>query len=59
MRRSPKPSSRAVLSIARLHVDLSVGVGLETATRSHVCRAMQEGATAQEIEQAVLLACNT
>ena len=42
-----------------IKVGLSVGAGLETATRSHVRRAMQQGASEQEIEQAVLLAYNT
>ena len=42
-----------------IKIGISVGAGLETATRSHVRRAVQEGATAQEIEQAVLLAYNT
>ncbi len=40
-------------------IGLSVGAGLESAVRSHVRRAMQYGATEQEIEQAVLLAMNT
>ncbi len=38
---------------------ISVGGGLETATRSHVRRAMENGATEVEIEQAILLAMNT
>ena len=42
-----------------IKVGLSVGAGLESATRSHVRRAMQNGATEAEIEQAVLLAYNT
>jgi 4-carboxymuconolactone decarboxylase len=42
-----------------IKIGLSIGAGLETATRSHVRRAMQHGATEQEIEQAVLLAMNT
>ena len=42
-----------------IKIGLSVGGGLETATRSHVRRALEHGATAQEIEQAVLLAYNT
>lgn len=40
-------------------IGLAVGAGLESAVRSHVRRAMQHGATEQEIEQAVLLAMNT
>ena len=42
-----------------IKIGISIGAGLETATRSHVRRAMQHGATEQEIEQAVLLAYNT
>src|SRR5687768_5865428 len=42
-----------------IKIGLSVGAGLETATRSHVRRAMQHGATEAEIEQAILLAYNT
>lgn len=42
-----------------IKIGLSVGAGLETATRSHVRRAMEHGATETEIEQAVLLAYNT
>jgi 4-carboxymuconolactone decarboxylase len=40
-------------------IGLAVGGGLETATRSHVRRAMEAGASEAEIEQAVLLAYNT
>jgi alkylhydroperoxidase/carboxymuconolactone decarboxylase family protein YurZ len=42
-----------------IKIGISVGAGLESATRSHVRRAMQAGATRQEIEQAILLAMNT
>ncbi len=42
-----------------IKIGLSVGAGLESAVRSHVRRAMQHGATEQEIEQAVMLAMNT
>jgi 4-carboxymuconolactone decarboxylase len=42
-----------------IKIGLSVGAGLETATRSHVRRAMQHGATEQEVEQAILLSYNT
>ena len=42
-----------------IKIGLSAGAGLESATRSHVRRAMQNGATQQEIEQAILLAMNT
>lgn len=42
-----------------IKIGLSVGAGLETATRSHVRRAMEHGANEAEIEQAILLAMNT
>ena len=42
-----------------IKIGLAAGAGLESAVRSHVRRAMQEGATEQEIEQAILLAMNT
>ena len=38
-----------------IKIGLSVGAGLETATKSHVRRALQHGATEQEIEQAIRL----
>lgn len=40
-------------------VGICVGAGLESALRSHVRRAMQHGATEQEIEQAIMLGMNT
>lgn len=42
-----------------IKIGISIGAGLETATRSHVRRAMEHGATEAEIEQAVLLVVNT
>lgn len=42
-----------------IKIGLSVGAGLETATRSHVRRALEQGASGAEIEQAILLAMNT
>ena len=42
-----------------IKVGLSIGAGLETATRSHIRRAMEHGATRAEIEQTILLAMNT
>lgn len=42
-----------------IKIGICVGAGLESATRSHVRRAMEHGATEAEIEQAVLLAFNT
>ena len=40
-------------------IGICVGAGLESALRSHVRRAMQHGATEQEIEQAIMLGMNT
>ena len=51
------PLDRKTLELIK--IGISVGAGLETATRSHVRQALQHGATAAEIEQAVLLAYNT
>lgn len=42
-----------------IKIGLCVGAGLETATRSHVRRAMEHGASEAEVEQAILLAMNT
>ena len=42
-----------------IKIGISIGAGLETATRSHVHRALQNGATETEIEQAILLVMNT
>ena len=40
-------------------IGLSIGAGLESAVKSHVRRALENGATPAEIEQAVLLTMNT
>jgi 4-carboxymuconolactone decarboxylase len=42
-----------------IKISISIGAGLETAVRSHVRRALEHGASEQEIEQAVLLAFTT
>lgn len=42
-----------------IKIGLSVGAGLESATKSHVRRALQHGATQAEVEQAILLGMNT
>jgi alkylhydroperoxidase/carboxymuconolactone decarboxylase family protein YurZ len=42
-----------------IKIGICVGGGLESAMRSHVRRAMQAGATPQEIEQAIMLGMNT
>ena len=44
---------------ALIKIGISIGAGLESATRSHVRRAIEHGATRDEIEQAILLAMNT
>ena len=51
------PLDRKTLELIK--IGISVGAGLETATRSHVRQALQHGATEAEIEQAVLLSYNT
>ncbi len=40
-------------------IGISLGAGLESALRSHVRRAMEAGASEQEIEQALMLGMNT
>jgi alkylhydroperoxidase/carboxymuconolactone decarboxylase family protein YurZ len=42
-----------------IKMGICIGAGLDSAFRSHVRRAIQQGATVQEIEQALLLAMNT
>ncbi|MDP7398472.1 MAG: carboxymuconolactone decarboxylase family protein [Lentisphaeria bacterium] len=42
-----------------IKIGISLGAGLESALRSHVRRAMQQGASKEEIEQAILLGMNT
>ena len=44
---------------ALIKMGICVGANLESAFRSHVRRAIQHGATPQEIEQALLLGMNT
>lgn len=46
-------------TLALVKIGICVGAGLESALRSHVRRAMQQGATAAEVEQAILLGMNT
>lgn len=46
-------------TLALVKIGICVGAGLESALRSHVRRAMRHGATAAEIEQAILLGMNT
>ncbi len=42
-----------------IKIGICVGAGLDSALRSHVRRAMQQGAKEKEIEQAVLLGMTT
>ena len=42
-----------------IKVGICIGAGLESALRSHVRRAIEQGATEAEIEQTILLAMNT
>ena len=42
-----------------IKIGISLGAGLESATKSHVRRALEAGAAAEEIEQALLLGMNT
>lgn len=44
---------------ALIKIGICLGAGLESATRSHVRRATQAGATVEEMEQAILLGMNT
>jgi alkylhydroperoxidase/carboxymuconolactone decarboxylase family protein YurZ len=51
------PLDRKICELIK--IGISVGAGFESATRSHVRRALEHGASEAEIEQAVLLAYNT
>lgn len=51
------PLDRRICQLIK--IGISMGAGLESATRSHVRRACEAGATEQEIEQAILLGMNT
>lgn len=42
-----------------IKIGISLGAGLESALKSHTRRALEAGASRQEIEQAILLAMNT
>jgi alkylhydroperoxidase/carboxymuconolactone decarboxylase family protein YurZ len=42
-----------------IKIGICTGAGLESALRSHVRRALQNGARQEEIEQAILLGMNT
>lgn len=51
------PMDRKTIELVK--IGLSIGAGLESATRSHVRQALQHGATEAEVEQVALLAYNT
>lgn len=51
------PLDAKTLSLVKMGI--CMGAGLESAFRSHVRRALQNGASLEEVEQAVLLAMNT
>lgn len=42
-----------------IKIGISLGAGLESATKSHVRRALEAGATEKEIEQSIILVMNT
>ena len=42
-----------------IKVGISLGAGLESATKSHVRRALEAGASVEELEQAIMLGMNT
>lgn len=44
---------------ALVKIGICAGAGLETATKSHVHRALEKGVSKAEIEQAIFLAINT
>ncbi len=44
---------------ALIKIGICVGAGLESALRSHIRRAVRNGATREQIEQAILLGMNT
>lgn len=50
------PLDRKTVELIKL--GLCLGAGLESATKSHARRALQHGASREEIEQAVALAVN-
>ena len=42
-----------------IKIGICLGAGLESATRSHVRRAREHGASVEEMEQAIMLGMNT
>lgn len=42
-----------------IKMGIAIGAGLESGVKAHVRRAMQAGATEQEVEQAIVTAMNT
>jgi 4-carboxymuconolactone decarboxylase len=50
------PLDRKTVELIKLGI--CMGAGLESATKSHVRRALQHGATREEVEQAIVLGVN-
>lgn len=50
------PLDRKTVELIKLGI--CIGAGLESASKSHVRRALQHGASREEVEQAVVLAVN-
>jgi 4-carboxymuconolactone decarboxylase len=46
-------------TMSLVKIGICLGAGLETAVKSHVRRALEQGASEAEIEQAILLGMNT
>lgn len=46
-------------TLSLIKIGICIGAGLESALRSHARRALQNGASVEEIEQAILLGMNT
>lgn len=46
-------------TLALVKIGICIGAGLESALRSHIRRAIEHGASPEEIEQSILLAMNT
>lgn len=51
------PLDRRTVELIKL--GMSLASGLESATKSHARRALQHGATREEVEQAIILGVNT
>jgi 4-carboxymuconolactone decarboxylase len=47
------------LTCELIKIGICAGAGLDSALRAHVRKAMQQGASREQVEQAILLAMNT